>query len=51
MKLKLKDGTTLDVKFWSFTKCFILSNLVITGISYLLFFGVLIILWGFGLFK
>jgi len=33
MKLKI-DGEYADVDFWSFTKCYILSNLAVLGIVY-----------------
>jgi len=34
MKLKLNNGKELDVKYWSFAKCYILSGLGIAGIIY-----------------
>lgn len=34
MILKLQDGKALNVKFWSFFKCYILSQLSVLGIVY-----------------
>lgn len=44
MKLKLKNGEEYDVKFWSFVKCQIISQMAITIIMYGIIAVVLIIL-------
>ncbi len=33
MKLKLTDGTEIDIKFWSFVKCYVMSGAVLAGIQ------------------
>ena len=34
MKLKLKNGEIIEVKFWSFVKCVVLVQLTMMGITY-----------------
>jgi len=48
MKLKLTNGKELDVGYWSFAKCYILSGLGIAGIIYgaLAILGLLLIILG-----
>ena len=49
VKLNLKDGQVLDVKFTSFFKLYLLSLLTISGIGYLvgLILGVLLVIIGY----